>query len=120
MLRFTKWVLTAVLLAGVADARTLVTVVGACSATHVITTLRNVGEELPAWEVHLICTKGDWEMLMRHIDCPVTTVAVTSLSQSITWVSAMRFENLGPIDQRWVLQHELAHLKCHCDLGESG
>jgi hypothetical protein len=86
-----------------------------------MTDLRSIREELPAkWQVYLICTKAEWEMLMRHIDQPVTTVAVTSLSQPITWVNATGFDGLSSIDHRWVLRHELAHIKCKCDLGESG
>ncbi len=83
--------------------------------------LGSIRQELPAnWQVYVVCRKAEWEMLMRHIDQPVTTVAVTSLSQPITWVSATRFDSLTSIDQRWVLRHELAHVKCKCDLGESG
>ncbi len=112
-------VLAAILLASAAQANTTIISVGSCSPTDVANMLREMSAALPAeWQVYLICSLSSWELLMRQIDRPLTTLAVTSGSQPITLVNAESFAALTAVQQRWALRHELAHLKCGCALGE--
>ncbi len=119
MRKAAQCVLAAILLANVAQANTTVIIVGSCSPTDVANVLRGMSDALPAeGQVYLIWSAGSWELLMRQIDRPLTTLAVTSGSQPITLLNAESFAALTAVQQRWALRHELAHLKCRCALGE--
>lgn len=68
--------------------------------------------------VYVVCREPDWLRLRQKMGFPGTVEAFTYLGKPITLVGPQAFETR--VHLSIVLDHELRHVRCGCDLGEVG
>ena len=66
--------------------------------------------------VYVVCREPDWLRLRQKIGFPGAVEAFTYLGRLITLVGPRAFETTVHLSM--VLDHELRHIRCGCDLGE--
>jgi hypothetical protein len=91
-------------------------------ANELAAVVKRVNERPQKWLVYAVCTTEEFKQLKRKADLPDKVGAFTDLKTHTTWVDVGVGNNPDTQDRDGqflrLMEHEVKHMNCNCDLGE--
>lgn len=91
--------------------------VGGCKASAVeALEIFKEAKAAPQFDLYIVCDSVNWHRLSAKNDFKESAFAITPEQKGMIWLGPKALSD--PKTLRDVIEHELNHLRCDCDLGE--
>jgi hypothetical protein len=74
-------------------------------------------ESAPSFDLYVVCVDKSWTRILSAHRFPSTVAAMTDWKESRIFIGPKPLRDTVLL--RHTVEHELEHLRCRCDLGES-